>query len=105
MEVDGHKRPLLVQGSGSHSIQGKARNLLWLPLLSVKTADDLGGTQPKSYGLYFIWSILDAVKRKKKRNEFFSFPFLRTKKIKRTVSRPEYFYFFLTLTAPNSARL
>ena len=29
-------------------------------------------------------------KKKKKRNEFFSFPFLRTKKIKRTVSRPKY---------------
>ena len=29
-------------------------------------------------------------KKKKKRNGFFSFLFLRTKKIKRTVSRPEH---------------
>ena len=33
----------------------------------------------------------------KKRNEFFCFPFLRTKNLKRTVSRPEHpsFFFFL----------
>ena len=45
----------------------------------------------------------------KKRKEFLFFPFLRTKKIKRTVSRPEhslfFFFFFFTLTAPNSACL
>ena len=48
-----------------------------------------------------------AVKRKKKkRNEEFSFPFLRIRKIKRTVSKPEHsFFFFLTLTAPNSVCL
>jgi len=29
-------------------------------------------------------------KKKRERNEFFSFSFLRTKKIKRTMSRPEH---------------
>ena len=45
-----------------------------------------------------------AVKRKKnkKRNEFSSFRLLRTKKVKKTVSRPEQPWIF-TLPAPNSA--
>ena len=48
--------------------------------------------------------------KEKKSNEFFSFSFLRTKKIKRTVSRPEhsqifFFFFFFALTAPNSSCL
>ena len=44
----------------------------------------------------------------KKRNEF-SFPLLRTKKIKRTMSRAEhsylFFFFFFTLTAPEEEKL
>ena len=41
-------------------------------------------------------------KKRKKRNEFSSFRLLRTKKVKKTVSRPEHPWFF-TLPAPNSA--
>ena len=52
------------------------------------------------------WFVLLLKWKGKKRNEFFSFPFLRTKKINRTVSRPElsllFFFFFLNLTGPNS---
>ena len=46
--------------------------------------------------------------KQKMRNEFFSFPFLRRKKIKRTVSSPEhylFFFFFFALTVPISAYL
>ena len=66
------------------------------------------GIQNGGRGCWFVLLL----KWKGKKNEFFSFPFLRTKKIKRTVSRPEipcFFFvclfvccFFLTLTGSNS---
>ena len=52
------------------------------------------------------WRMLP--RKGKNRNEFFSFPFLRTKKINRTMTGPEHSYFilcFFTLTALNSACL
>ena len=57
--------------------------------MSIRNSSFSSATYICSLSLYFCFGNV-AVKRKKKRNEFFSFSFPRTKKIKRTVSRTEH---------------